>query len=51
MWDRTRSKSGLAWNGIRFTGMPAFGDVETPDHVADVRAGIYESQQWSPRAR
>jgi len=23
-------------NGIRFTGMPAFGDVETPDHVWDL---------------
>ena len=23
----------LIQNGIRFTGMPGFGDVETPDHV------------------
>ena len=23
-------------NGIRFTGMPAFGNVETPDHVWDL---------------
>jgi hypothetical protein len=23
-------------NGIRFTGMPAFGKVEPPDHIRDV---------------
>ena len=23
-------------NGIRFTGMPAFGEVETPDHIWDL---------------
>jgi len=30
------SDQELFWiiqNGIRFTGMPAFGDVETADHV------------------
>jgi mono/diheme cytochrome c family protein len=33
------SDQELFWiiqNGIRFTGMPAFGDVETPDHVWDL---------------
>ena len=33
------SDQELYWiiqNGIRFTGMPAFGDVETPDHVWDL---------------
>ena len=33
------SDEELFWiiqNGIRFTGMPAFGDVETPDHVWDL---------------
>ena len=33
------SDQELYWiiqNGIRFTGMPAFGDVETPDHVWDI---------------
>ena len=33
------SDQQLYWiiqNGIRFTGMPAFGDVETPDHVWDL---------------
>ena len=26
----------LIQNGIRFTGMPGFGDIETPDHVWDL---------------
>jgi mono/diheme cytochrome c family protein len=33
------SDNELFWiiqNGIRFTGMPAFGKVETPDHVWDL---------------
>jgi mono/diheme cytochrome c family protein len=33
------SDQELYWiiqNGIRFTGMPAFGNVETPDHVWDL---------------
>ena len=33
------SDQELFWiiqNGIRFTGMPAFGNVETPDHVWDL---------------
>ena len=33
------SDQELFWiiqNGIRFTGMPAFGEVETPDHVWDL---------------
>lgn len=33
------SDQELFWiiqNGIRFTGMPAFGDVESPDHVWDL---------------
>ena len=33
------SDQELFWiiqNGIRFTGMPAFADVETPDHVWDL---------------
>jgi mono/diheme cytochrome c family protein len=33
------SDQELFWiiqNGIRFTGMPAFGSVETPDHVWDL---------------
>ena len=33
------SDQELYWiiqNGVRFTGMPAFGDVETPDHVWDL---------------
>ena len=33
------SDKELFWiikNGIRFTGMPAFGDVETPDHIWDL---------------
>jgi len=33
------SNQELFWiiqNGIRFTGMPAFGDVESPDHVWDL---------------
>ena len=33
------SDEELYWiiqNGIRFTGMPAFGKVETPDHIWDV---------------
>ena len=33
------SDEELFWiiqNGIRFTGMPAFGEAETPDHVWDV---------------
>ena len=33
------SDQELFWiiqNGIRFTGMPAFGGVETPDHVWDL---------------
>jgi mono/diheme cytochrome c family protein len=33
------SDEELFWiiqNGIRFTGMPAFGDVESPDHVWDL---------------
>jgi mono/diheme cytochrome c family protein len=33
------SDEELFWiiqNGIRYTGMPAFGDVETPDHVWDL---------------
>ena len=33
------SDEELFWiiqNGIRFTGMPAFGHVETPDHVWDL---------------
>ena len=33
------SDAELFWiiqNGIRFTGMPAFGEVETPDHVWDL---------------
>jgi mono/diheme cytochrome c family protein len=33
------SDQELFWiiqNGIRFSGMPAFGDVETPDHVWDL---------------
>jgi mono/diheme cytochrome c family protein len=33
------SDQELFWviqNGIRFTGMPAFGDVETPDDIWDV---------------
>ena len=33
------SDEELFWiiqNGIRFTGMPAFGEVETPDHVWDL---------------
>jgi mono/diheme cytochrome c family protein len=33
------SDQELFWiiqNGIRFTGMPAFGDVETPDHIWDL---------------
>src|SRR5215475_9127368 len=33
------SDQELFWiiqNGIRLTGMPAFGDVETPDHVWDI---------------
>jgi mono/diheme cytochrome c family protein len=33
------SDQELFWiiqNGIRFTGMPAFGKVETPDHVWDL---------------
>lgn len=33
------SDKELFWiiqNGIRFTGMPAFGGVETPDHVWDL---------------
>ena len=33
------SDQELFWiiqNGIRFTGMPAFGDGETPDHVGDL---------------
>jgi mono/diheme cytochrome c family protein len=33
------SDQELYWiiqNGIRFTGMPAFADVETPDHVWDL---------------
>jgi len=33
------SDQELFWiiqNGIRFTGMPAFADIETPDHVWDL---------------
>lgn len=33
------SDQELFWiikNGIRFTGMPAFGEVETPDHIWDL---------------
>ena len=33
------SDQELFWviqNGIRFTGMPAFGNVETPDHIWDL---------------
>ena len=33
------SDQELFWiiqNGIRFTGMPAFGQVETPDHIWDL---------------
>jgi mono/diheme cytochrome c family protein len=33
------SDQELFWiiqNGIRFTGMPAFADVEPPDHVWDL---------------
>lgn len=36
---RSYSDQELFWiiqNGIRFTGMPAFGQVETPDHVWDL---------------
>ena len=33
------SDQELFWiiqNGIRFTGMPAFGKIETPDHIWDL---------------
>ena len=33
------SDQELYWiirNGIRFTGMPAFGEVEAPDHIWDL---------------
>lgn len=33
------SDKELCWiiqNGIRYTGMPAFGKVETPEHICDV---------------
>lgn len=33
------SDQELFWiirNGIRFTGMPAFGEIETPDHIWDL---------------
>ena len=33
------SDQELFWiikNGIRFTGMPAFGKLETPDHIWDL---------------
>ena len=36
---RNYSDEELFWiiqNGIRFTGMPAFGQVETPDHIWDL---------------
>jgi len=36
---RSYSDQELFWiirNGIRFTGMPAFGEVETPDHIWDL---------------
>lgn len=49
------SDQELFWiirNGIRFTGMPAFGEVEAPDHIWDlvnyVRTLARNSQQ--PRA-
>ncbi len=34
-----RARQELFWiiqNGIRFTGMPAFGKVESPDHIWDL---------------
>jgi mono/diheme cytochrome c family protein len=49
------SDQELFWiiqNGIRFTGMPAFGNVETPDHVWDlvnyVRTLPGDSQKEDP---
>lgn len=49
------SDQELFWiiqNGIRFTGMPAFGEVESPDHVWDlvnyVRTLPADSQKDDP---
>lgn len=38
-WVQSYSDDELFWiiqNGIRFTGMPAFARVETPDHIWDL---------------
>lgn len=38
-WVQSYSDEELFWiiqNGIRFTGMPAFAKVETPDHIWDL---------------
>lgn len=38
-WVQSYSDEELFWiiqNGIRFTGMPAFSKVETPDHIWDL---------------